>query len=269
MKRILPFLAVLAFLFGTQGDLRARAETPVDVELVLAVDVSSSMMSDELALQRQGYAAAFRSDEVLRAIRYNRYGRIAVTYVEWGASDLHDVIVPWTAVATAEDAERIAVILESARVRNLARTSISGAIRYSVRAFADNRFQGTRRVIDVSGDGPNNQGGLVTEARDAAIGEGITINGLPVVIEGRAFGEETIADLDDYYADCVIGGPQAFVMAVKDWNQFAEAVRRKLVVELSGGQPPVWRASSVVAEPAGGQFDCGVGEAGWKEMGGN
>lgn len=241
-------------------------EEPVDVELVLAVDVSSSMTRDELVLQREGYKAAFRSPDVMRAIQYGRYGRVAVTYVEWGASTSRKVIVPWTLVANVADAEKVVRLLDEAKVRNLFQTSISGAIRYGVRAFEENSYRGTRRVIDISGDGPNNEGGLVSTFRDAAVREGITINGLPMILEGRAFGDETIALLDRYYTDCVIGGPGSFILPVSNWDQFAEAVRWKLILELSDARPKFWRASGRENSGNAATTDCRIGEKMWSGM---
>ena len=145
------------------------AEPRVDAELVLAVDVSSSMQPGELALQREGYSAAFRSKDVIDAILYGGYGRIAVTYVEWGSSNVHRVVVPWTLVDSAASAHAVADKLDGAKIATMFRTSISGAIRDGLRAFDENRYHGLRRIIDISGDGPNNEGGPVTVARDTAV----------------------------------------------------------------------------------------------------
>ncbi|MEX0956108.1 MAG: DUF1194 domain-containing protein [Rhizobiaceae bacterium] len=244
----------------------SAASEPVDVELVIAVDTSSSMKTVELQLQRQGYAAAFRSREVIDAIADGVYGRVAVTYVEWGASGSRRVIVPWTMIGGGEDAHQVADMLEKATVKSLFQTSIAGAIRYGQRALRENDFDSNRRVIDISGDGPNNQGGLVTISRDVAIGEGITINGLPLMLPGNVLSRNDLS-LDEYYADCVIGGPRSFLLPVRDWDQFPDAVRRKLVLELAGGpataapSEPVkarmWKTSSGVA-------DCTIGEALWR-----
>ena len=248
------------------GALPAFAE-PVDVELVIAVDTSSSMKSEELRLQRSGYAAAFRSREVVDAIRDGLHGRVAVTYVEWGASGSRRVIVPWTLVSGAEEARRVAETLERTDIESLYQTSIAGAIRYGQRAIEENDFDGHRRVIDISGDGPNNQGGLVSASRDGAIGAGITINGLPLMLRDNVLSAEG-ASLDAYYADCVIGGPSAFLLPVRDWAQFPDAVRRKLVLELAGY--PVERAAggddARVWKAAGAGTDCTIGERLWWGM---
>lgn len=244
----------------------SAASEPVDVQLVIAVDTSSSMKSAELQLQRQGYAAAFRSREVIDAITDGAYGRVAVTYVEWGASGSRRLIVPWTMIGGVEDAHRVADLLERATVKSLFQTSISGAIRYGQRVLRDNDFDSNRRVIDISGDGPNNQGGLVTISRDAAIGEGITINGLPLMLRGNVLSRNDLS-LDDYYADCVIGGPRSFLLPVRDWDQFPDAVRRKLVLELAGGPAigaPDEPREARIWKIASGGADCTIGEALWR-----
>jgi hypothetical protein len=250
----LLFLAVLA----VSGP--AAAQQRVDVELVLAVDVSGSMRYEELRQQRNGYVAAFRSGEVVRAITQGAYGRVAVTYVEWARADLKKVIVPWTVIDGASAAYAFADRLEGAEIGNMRNTSITGAIRYGMDAIAGNGIAGDRRVIDISGDGPNNQGGLVTEARDEAVAAGITINGLPLLVQpwlaGLSFG---IDGLDAYYRACVIGGPGAFVLPIRSWDEFPEAVRRKLVLELSeapAGDLPVVRAQFLAEQ----NVDCEVGE---------
>lgn len=259
-------LSGLAFAASLAMSAIAASSEPVDVELVLAVDTSSSIKIDELLLQRQGYAAAFRSREVIDAIADGVHGRVAVTYVEWGASGSRRLIVPWTMISNAEDAYRVADILEATSVKNLFQTSIAGAIRYGRRVIAENAFSGNRRVIDISGDGPNNQGGLVTISRDAAIGDGITVNGLPLMLSGNVLSERDL-QLDTYYADCVIGGPGSFLLPVRNWDQFPDAVRRKLVLELAGR--PVTNAGlaperSRIWKISGGTTDCTIGETLWR-----
>ncbi len=254
-KRLLAFAVLMAAgLNGAQA-----ADVPVDVELVLAVDVSGSMNGEELRLQREGYVAALRSPEVWRAVESGRHGAVAVTYAEWARGDLQRVILPWTRIASEADARAAADVLEAAPVANMRNTSITGALRFATAQFDGNGFAGERLVIDISGDGPNNQGGPVTEARDAAIDAGITINGLPLEVEdwvaAPLFAKG--ATLADYYEACVTGGPMSFVLPVKAWAEFPEAVRRKLVLELSGTVPRVadrvWRAAQ--SEP-----DCLIGE---------
>ena len=181
------------------------AATEVDIELALMVDVSRSMAPGELELQRRGYAEAISSDEVVGAILNGFTGRIALTYVEWAGNGTNREVIPWTLVDSREVAEEIAAQLRATRSFGMRRTSISGAIRYAMHAIDENDFEGLRRVIDISGDGPNNQGGLVTAARDRALAEGFVINGLPLMTqEGNSFW--TLDDLDLYYEACVIGG---------------------------------------------------------------
>lgn len=255
--RALAF-ALLAVLWMA-GPVRAQQ---VDVELVLAVDVSGSMRFNELHIQRRGYVEAFRSSEVHEAIEGGLIGQVAVTYVEWARSDLQRVIVPWTLIATAEDANAFADRLALAPVSNMRNTSISGAIRWGIGAIEGNEYDGLRRVIDVSGDGPNNQGGRVDVARNEALDAGIIINGLPIMAEpwmgGLGF---NISGLDVYYRACVIGGPGSFMLPVREWDEFAEAVRRKIVLELAGLEPELGEARSLPVHLASdAAIDCTIGE---------
>ena len=248
---------------------QAHAAEPVDIELVLAVDVSLSMSPDELEIQRRGYAAALTHDRVLEAIAAGLHGRIAVTYVEWAGSTTQHIVVPWTAIATRSDAERFVRQLSASPPNSARRTSISGALEFGGDLFAESGFQGMKRVIDISGDGPNNQGAVVTGARDALIAQGITINGLPLMTNGGLASAYDVEDLDLYYQDCVIGGPGAFMIPVNDWSQFPEAVRRKLVLELAGGSAE--RARDEAAHPpvrlaqAAPGYDCMIGEKLWRD----
>ncbi len=230
------FLA-LSLMLATLG-LPAAADTPVDLELVLAVDVSLSIDVAEAGLQREGYIRAFRDSEVVRAVRSGILGRIAVTYVEWAGPYQRRVVVGWTLVDGADTAAAFAAALELSAPGSARRTSISGAIDYALPLFAGNGFEGTRRVVDVSGDGPNNAGGLVTGARDRAVAAGFTVNGLPILDDsGGMYSWYNIPDLDLYFRDCVIGGPGAFLVVAEDFRDFARAVRRKLILEIAGRTP--------------------------------
>ncbi|MBC8130520.1 MAG: DUF1194 domain-containing protein [Rhizobiaceae bacterium] len=245
--------------------------TTVDVELVLAVDVSWSMDIGEQRIQRDGYVAAFRSPEVQQAILEGGSGRVAVTYVEWAGAFSQSIVVPWTLIDSREAADGFAYRLSNEEPARERRTSIAAAIDFAAPMFDGNGYAGIRKVIDVSGDGPNNQGRMVTEARDAAARRGITINGLPLMTSGASAGYAnwgSIPDLDRYYADCVIGGPGAFMIPVNDWVQFPEAVRRKLVLELAGGwpvRPKESGAAPVVRTQGAGGADCLVGERLWQD----
>ncbi|MEM9999639.1 MAG: DUF1194 domain-containing protein [Pseudomonadota bacterium] len=260
ITRIVALFVCLLLLPVSQTVANARA---VDVELVLAVDVSGSMDFNELRIQRRGYVEAFRSPEVHRVIEEGLIGAVAVTYVEWARNDLKKVIVPWTLLQSGADALQFADRLEAAEIGNMRNTSISGAIAFGARQLQENAFEGARRVIDISGDGPNNQGDVVTDARDAAVAAGIVINGLPLVTdpwrERFIFrGEGTLAG---YYAACVIGGPGSFVIAVDDWSGFPDAVRRKLVLELAGRVPaPSDIVPAQFLDNPLANVDCEIGE---------
>jgi len=238
------------------------AQEPVDVELVLAVDVSLSMSPDELRIQRDGYVAALTHEDVIRAIEDGLYGKIAITYFEWAGDSSQHVIVPWTTIASAEDAERVASRLTAQPPGSARRTSISGAINFARDIFAESAYKGARRVLDISGDGPNNQGSRVDVARDELVSKGITINGLPLMTNGGAASSFSIDDLDNYYAQCVIGGPGAFMIPVNDWTQFPEAIRRKLVIELAGRNPSDFLVMTAASE---GKYDCLIGEKMWDD----
>ena len=229
----------------------------VDLELALAVDVSRSMDTEEQRVQREGYIEAFRHPDVIDAIRTGPLGRIAVTYFEWAGPGDRVTIVPWMLIETAEDGSAFAAQLERASITRQSGTSISGAIRYAGGLFGET-FNGYRRVVDISGDGPNNAGSPVEEARDWLLEQGVIINGLPIMLN-RVYGHGPfgIPELDIYYEDCVIGGPGAFVIAVRSPEEFAEAIRRKLILEIAGIQPRIMFASEVVAEP---RTDCMIGE---------
>jgi hypothetical protein len=261
------FLGVVPFLL-VGSPVPAVAEEPVDVELVLAVDVSLSMSPTELEIQRKGYAAALTDPQVIEAIAEGAHGKIGVAYFEWAGSATQRLIVPWTIIASQDDAERVVAQLSAQPPNSARRTSISGALDFGMDLLAESPFRGTRRVIDVSGDGPNNQGAPVDVTRSALIAGGITINGLPLMTSGGFTSIYDVKDLDRYYADCVIGGPGAFMIPVNDWSQFPEAIRRKLVLELAGSPPFEERNASalpVVMAQAKAGYDCLVGEKMWRD----
>jgi len=248
-------LAALGLAALAAGDAGAR--TPVDVELVLAVDMSQSMDAGEHELQRAGYLAALRHPDVLGAIRSGIYGRVAIAYVEWGGPLSQAVRVPWTLVEDAASAGGFAAALAAQPVRTIRGTSISGALAFAAGLFEDNGFDGLRRVIDVSGDGPNSSGDPVAPTRDAVLGQGLIVNGLPIMLREPGYTPWSIPDLDLYYADCVIGGPGAFVLPVDDPAQLADAIRQKLVLEIAG-RPPTLMPVTADARPP--RIDCLIGE---------
>ena len=234
----------------------------VDVELVLAVDVSYSMDMDELALQREGYAQAIVSKEFLQALKSGPNGRIAITYFEWAASTDQKIIIPWRVIDGPETADAVANEIVKTPIRRASRTSISGAINFAMPLFDENPHRGLRRVIDISGDGPNNNGAPVVIARDAAVEKGIVINGLPIMVKEPSYSTMDIDNLDLYYEDCVIGGPGSFVVTIKDRDKFKEAIRTKLLLEIAGRTPerPVVPAAGREA-----RVNCMIGEKIWQD----
>lgn len=249
----------------------AQAQEPVDVALVLAVDVSRSMSPRELTIQREGYAAALNHPDVVRAIGGGVYGRIAVTMFEWaGNGSIRDVF-DWTLVENAADADQLSAIVLNSMPTGLRRTSISGAILHALKRLDEAPFEGFRKVVDVSGDGPNNHGQPVLAAREAALKKQIVINGLPLMTGDGPGGGFNIPDLDVYYRECVIGGPGSFLVPVDSWDQFPEAIRRKLILEIGGIPPitptivPVQTPPSQRVQSSAESYDCLIGENIWEQ----
>ncbi|HEX3970127.1 MAG TPA: DUF1194 domain-containing protein, partial [Stellaceae bacterium] len=182
-------------------------------------------------LQKHGYAQAFRSREVIEAVTAGADHAIAITMVQWTGPQLHIQVIPWTRIADAASAQALADAIDASQRRLFGGgTSLSGAIDTGVALLAASPFRGTRRVIDVSGDGSNNAGRLAETARDEAVKQGITVNGLPITwIE---------PGLDTYYRNSVIGGPGAFVISIDSYDNFADAIFQKLVTEISGLAAP-------------------------------
>jgi len=245
---ILAAGATTAFLLaGWNGGLAAPTPTTVladrnpnavavDTELVIAVDVSNSMDPEEQALQREGYLTGLTSREFMSALRGGMHGKIAVTYFEWAGLYDQKIILPWRLIDGPESADAVANEIASAPYRRAPRTSIFGALQFAKPLFDASGFNGIRRVIDVSGDGVNNMGPPVTLMRDEVLAAGITINGLPIMMK-RRYGRGADANLDIYYEDCVIGGPGSFMIAIMEREQFKEATRTKLVLEIAGRTP--------------------------------
>ncbi len=222
---------------ASPGASRA-ADVEVDLELALAIDVSGSVDEEEAALQRMGYIAAFRHPSVVEAIRHGPLGRIAVSYYEWAGFGHMKVVAPWTVIGDKASADAFATTLERAPPETARRTAIADAIDFGAASFDNNGYVARRRVIDISGDGPNNWGGSVTEARDKAVARGVTINGLPIINDRPSmFGLPPLRDLDLYYRDCVIGGPGAFYVVARDFKDFGRAVLRKLILEIADAGP--------------------------------
>jgi hypothetical protein len=255
--RSLAVLFAVIFFSLAAIDAAARAETAVDLELILAVDVSGSMDEEEHILQRQGYVAAFRHPEVINTIMSGFIGRVAVTYVEWAGPVSQVVTVPWRIIDGKDSAAALADILADEPIAFIRGTSISGGLEFAEGLFDDNGFEGTRRVIDVSGDGANNMGGPVEAARDQALARGIVINGLPLLLRPRLYFWTDGAGLDDYYRDCVVGGPGSFVIPVTEKSHLARAIRRKLLLEIAGPRARLYHADAPALRA---KVDCFIGE---------
>ena len=258
----------LALMTAIASTDRAFAEQEiVDVQLVLAADVSLSMSYEELRIQRDGYVAALTHESVIQAIEDGAYGKIALAMFEWAGDESHYLVVPWTVIASRADAEAVAVLIGQQNTNSARRTSISGALDFAGDLFAESSYRGLRRVVDISGDGPNNQGSPVAEARDRLVAQGIVVNGLPLMTNGGMSTVFDVPDLDEYYSYCVTGGPGSFVIPVNDWGQFPEAVRRKLVLELAGPWSPTWQSyaerAPVVQVANVEAYDCLIGEKRW------
>lgn len=259
-------LTIGVAIFSGLGSQGARALTPVDLELVLAVDVSGSVDFEEASLQRHGYIQAISSPEFAKAVTGGVLGRIAVIYVEWAGEDVQATVLDWRVIDGAASAAAFANSLAAAPISTGPWTSISDAIIYAVPLLEGNQFQGTRRVIDISGDGPNNTGALVTGARADAIAKGITINGLPIINDRlQPSGRPQLQNLDGYYAACVIGGPGAFLVAARDFKDFGRAIRRKLLFEIADRRPHLGVAKGSdgqIMHPASLSYPlgCDIGE---------
>ncbi|OAE99060.1 hypothetical protein AYJ54_33930 [Bradyrhizobium centrolobii] len=236
----------------------------VNLELVIAVDVSYSMDMDELAIQREGYAQAIVSKAFLQALRAVPGSKVAVTYFEWSMSGDEKIIIPWSVIDGPGSAAAVAAEIMETPIRRGSSTSISGAINFALQLFDENPHRGSRRVIDISGDGPNNDGAPVTGARDAALAKGIIINGLPIMVKEPSISTVDIEHLDLYYEDCVIGGPGAFIMTIKDRKNFQEAIRTKLVLEVAGLTPESGIVPATAKEP---RVPCLIGERKSQERG--
>ncbi len=247
-----------------QAAIQEDGRPAVDVELVIAVDVSYSVEPDDLAAQREGYAKAVVSEEFLRALRAGPIGKIALTYFEWSSTKDQKIVVPWRQIDGPEAAEAVATEIIQAPIRRGSRTSISSAITFAVPLFAQNPYRGSRRVIDISGDGPNSNGDPVTTARDMALQQGIVITGLPIMTNATPPDRadfQHIDHIDWYYEDCVIGGPGSFVVPITDREHFNEAIRTKLALEVAGHTPNRSPDPSLEKSP---RVLCTIGEELWQ-----
>jgi len=286
-------IAVIALVAGLSGAERSLAQNQklkaVDVELVLAVDISQSMDEEEHTLQRMGYVEAFRHKDVINALLSGPEGRIAVTYMEWGGTYDPYQLIPWTIIDSEKAAHAFADKLADEPITSEQRTSISNALIGAVRLIEGNDIAAHRRVIDVSGDGANNAGPPVEDTRDKVLKRDIVINGLPIMLN-KPKQYYDIDHLDRYYKNCVIGGPAAFIAPVFKLDQLSATIRKKLVLEIAGleadpsalpGSPPVQFADAGPSPSDGGaglsrvqlkipaeKTDCFAGEKAMGDRGG-
>ena len=260
LPRALALIAIFAWCGQT-----AAAE-PVDVELIIAADASSSIDSKEGHFQRSGIAAAFQNPKVVTAIRSGARGRIAVIYFEWSGDEVKRVLAGWTVIDDRASAWAFAEVLRAMPFESGRRTSLSGAIDFAATLFEGNGYESRRRIIDISANGENNLGRLVNLARDDAVAAGITINGLPVVMN-RPEGTEwpPMPEFGWYFEDCVIGGQAAFSLVARGRDAFATAVLGKLILEIVGVEPAPGRGR---ARPVAGRppTPCDIGEQRWKHL---
>lgn len=269
LQRRLAAIVVALMLAVARPHGAALAQAPVDIELVLAVDISLSMDHDELRVQRDGYVAALRDPELHRLMLDGPHRRIAVAYFEWAGRAVQKEIVPWTLIDSPEAALAIAHILEKAPISRERMTSISGALDYAGDLLATSPYKGSRRVVDISGDGPNNNGRPVTHARDELVSKGIVINGLPIMMKQGSTVFD-IKDLDIYYEDCVTGGAESFVINIRSLEEMQPAIRRKLAMEVAGlvpeQAPRIIRTGlrPVQQDKAQPRIDCTIGEQLWR-----
>ncbi|MBV9687743.1 MAG: DUF1194 domain-containing protein [Alphaproteobacteria bacterium] len=230
-----PALVAIAFLIFCSLGGQARS-AGVDLELILAADVSRSIDDAEFDLQRKGYAAALTDERVLTAIRGRSGAAIGVSFIEWSGDEDQQVVVDWTEIRDEEDAGTIATAILAAPRSFMGRTSISAAIDFAMARFASSKWPEGRHIIDISGDGTNNSGRPVTEARDQAIAQGVTINGLAIINDkpnlGYSAHTQPPGGLPLYYRQNVIGGPNAFLLVVQDFKSFADAMAQKLAKEI-------------------------------------
>jgi hypothetical protein len=215
---------------------RAAEPEPVDVELVLAVDVSRSVDTEEQELQLRGYAAAFRDLKLIEGIAGGPLGQIAVTLFTWSDWHIQEVLVPWAKIDGPAAAERVAAAIDAAPRRAWLYTSISGAIDFAACMFG-RQYEGTRRVVDISGDGVNNSGRPLADARAEALEKGIVLNGLAVIDRTPQPWTAGLPPLDEYYRDEVIGGPGSFLMVAEGFAAFETAVKRKIIREIASAPP--------------------------------
>jgi hypothetical protein len=238
MRPLACLFSLLLLALATHGPAQAQDKKEIDLALAMAIDISGSIDPDEAHLQRQGYVDAFRDPVIVKAILGGPNGRIAVAYYEWSDSWMQKLLLDWTLLDSEVSIAAFAQRLVDAPISIARRTSISGAIRYAIPLFGRSPYEPVRKVLDISGDGSNNDGGLVTDMRHEALKERISINGLPIMNDRpNPFGFPNEADLDEYYLHCVTGGPHSFVEVARNFEDFPRAVRKKLLQEVADIAP--------------------------------
>lgn len=260
MRTRVGLLAALLALLALVALRPAAAQTNVDLELVIAVDISMSMDPEEQRLQREGYLEAFRDANVQQAIVAGRHRKIAVTYIEWAGPQAVQTLIPWRVLDGRAAIEAFVGEMAALPYRRASRTSISAALVHAAGLF-DTGFRGSRQVIDVSGDGVNNSGPLLSTVRPGLLDRGIVINGLPILVRpSTTWTQWDAPDLDLYYANCVIGGPGSFSIPILTREDFIPATRQKILLEIAAKEPEprLVRTQSRAADPDG--FDCGLVE---------
>jgi hypothetical protein len=236
MKRRTALLGSLAAATAASTVTTAAraADLPVDLQLVLAVDVSRSIDEVEAELQRRGYIEALTNERVIDAILAGENRRIAVCYTEWAGTHYQQVVIDWTVIDSPGAARGFAEKLTEAPRQSQSWTAVGAALAHAGQRFETSGFASRRRVIDISGDGRTNDGPPAELVRDRLVTQGMVINGLPVMMNRTNFGRPPDLTLDKYYEENVIGGPGAFMIVADNFDQFGRAVRTKLVREISG-----------------------------------
>src|SRR3984957_15877611 len=245
MRMLLALLTILLLALPAA----AQDKKQVDLALAMAIDISGSIDPDEAHLQREGYGQAFRDPVIVKAILGGSNGRIAVAYYEWSDAWVQRILIDWTLLDSEAAIADFASRLAAAPISIARRTSISGAIRYAIPLFGRSPYESARKVLDISGDGANNDGGLVTDMRHEALKERISINGLPIMNDRpNPFGFPNEADLDEYYLHCVTGGPHSFVEVARNFEDFPRAVRKKRLREVADGGPRMLKPGVQLAQ---------------------
>jgi hypothetical protein len=258
--------AAIAVFCVAQSTGGAAPTEDVDLALVIATDVSYSVDDNEARFQRQGAVAAFRNPEVIKAIQSGPRGRIAVAYIDFASVGSNKVIAGWHIVHDKASGEVFADMLEAAPRTLGVNTSISSGIELAEHLLDTSGYSAGKRLIDISGDGPNNEGHLIMRARDEAVAKGIVINGLPIMTPADQFDIYYLPDLDKYYAGCVIGGPGSFIQIARGFEDLERALRRKLILEISDAKAPgrsmIVKVAAGWARPSHPAYDkgCDIGE---------